>query len=256
MYVRRAFLAFLVLATPLGAEAAPRPLVQRPVVIVVDPGHGGTNDGCSSADGATQEKELTLEVALQLDARLHDLLPHAEVLLTRKSDETMTLAERVSFANANRADLFVSLHANASPHGDQQGFETYLLDREASGLEAARTAQRENDEGLSKPRNDDSVAAMVRELELVTDRVRAGHLGRAIQAEQAARFPNRLDRGVKQAPFDVLMGARMPAVLFEMGFFDHAVEGPMLGETEFQERVVDGLAVAIARYYREVHERQ
>jgi N-acetylmuramoyl-L-alanine amidase len=226
------------------------------VVIVVDPGHGGTNDGCSFVDGTSHEKELTLEVAHQLDARLHDVLPHAEVVLTRERDETMTLAERVSFANAKGADLFISLHANASPHGDQHGFETYLLDREASGLEAARTAQRENDEGLTEPRSDDHVSAMVRELELVTHRVRAGHLGRAIQAEQAARFPSRLDRGVKQAPFDVLMGARMPAVLFEMGFYDHSVEGPMLREPEVQERVVDGLAVAIVRYYREVHRRQ
>jgi N-acetylmuramoyl-L-alanine amidase len=244
------------LVGPTGADAAPRPLVERGVVIVVDPGHGGANDGCSSADGASHEKELTLEVARQLDARLGGLLPHAEVVLTRQRDETMTLAERVSFANTKGADLFISIHANASLGRDQHGFETYLLDREASGREAARTARRENDEGLGRPGRDDQVTTMLRELELVTHRVRAGHLGRAIQAEQAERFPDRLDRGIKQAPFDVLMGARMPAVLFEIGFFDHPVEGTMLAEPEFQERVVDGLAAAIVRYYRDVHGRQ
>lgn len=246
----------------LGAGAAPAvragpvPVLHRDFVLVVDPGHGGTNEGCTSAAGDLHEKEVTLAIARQLQARLAQVLPHARVILTRDEDVTMTLAERVAFANEAHADLFLSIHANASAQRDQVGFETYVLDLQASNLEAARTAQRENDEGFMAPRSADPVAAMVRELELVSDRTRAAYYARAIQDGHVSRFPARVDRGVRQAPFDVLMGARMPAVLHEVGFLDHAEEGELLRSEAGRTQLVEILADATVAYYREIQRRQ
>lgn len=236
------------------AQASPRPLVRRPLVVVLDPGHGGSNDGCQAFDGESHEKDLTLDLARRLRARLLQQLPQAEVILTRERDETMTLAERVAFANERGADVFLSLHANASPNRDQQGFETYILDIKASGLEAARTARRENDEGYQTPRaggrGTSDIKTMLRELTLTAHRAEAAALASAIQREQALRFPGRLNRGVRQGPFDVLMGTRMPAVLFEVGFFDNHEEGSELLHASFKDRAVDGLATALVDFYR------
>jgi N-acetylmuramoyl-L-alanine amidase len=229
--------------------------VDREFLVVLDPGHGGTNRGCVSFDGRTHEKEVTLTVARELAAELGRRLPHARIVLTRDRDETRTLAERVTLANAAGADLFVSIHANASEGKVQHGFETYLLDARASGLEAARTARRENDEGHLRPEASCAVDTMLRQLTLTNHRNQAAVLARSIQDEQSSRFPGRLDRGVKQAPFDVLMGARMPAVLFEVGFLDHPDDGQTLLDGDARAMVVDGLAAAVGRYYREVARR-
>ncbi len=263
-YLKAAFalaLGLCVQAAPQGAAAAeqtagPRPEIDQPFVVVVDPGHGGTNEGCLGYDGDVHEKDITLAMAGQLATELRLRIPHAEVRLTRADDRTMTLAERVSVANAAGADLFVSLHANASPDATQSGFETYVLDARASSLEAARTARRENDSGLSEPTDSSGggapaeAARMLRQLEMTAHRARAAALAHAIQRAQAERFPDRSDRGVKQAPFDVLMGVRMPAVLFEAGFLDHDGEGKVLTDPEQRNEVVLGLADAIVVHYR------
>lgn len=235
-----------------GAQAAPKPTLHKDFVVVIDPGHGGTNAGCASQDGATHEKEVTLEVATALRTELRERLPHADVRLTRDQDLTLTLAERVATANRVGADLFISIHANASPDQTQTGFETYILDREASTLEAARTAQRENDEAFVAPAVRDDAAAMVRELALTAARERALSFSQSLQNEQAQRFPDRIDRGVRTAPFDVLMGARMPAVLTEIGFLDHPEEGALLLDARGQGKIVDGMAEAVVDYYRDI----
>jgi N-acetylmuramoyl-L-alanine amidase len=254
MWRRRTFLGALLAATPAVAMAGPRPTLGRPFVLVIDAGHGGDNSGCLAFDGLVEEKEITLLMALELRAELHRRLPHASVLLTREDDASLPLARRVEIANAAEADAFLSLHANASPTGEQRGFETYVLDVRASGLEAARTARRENDESLADPATTEAepeVAMMVRQLELTAQRAAAARLAQRIQVAQAIRFPDRLDRGVKQGPFDVLMGARMPAVLFEAAFLDHPTEAMLLREDDARARVVEGLAEAIVEQYRE-----
>jgi N-acetylmuramoyl-L-alanine amidase len=248
------FLGALFAATPALAFAGPRPTLGRRFVLVIDPGHGGDNHGCVAHDGSALEKEVTLLLALELRAELGRRLPHARVVLTREDDEALPLQRRVEIANAVEADAFISLHANASPDGKQQGFETYVLDAKASGLEAARTARRENDESLGDPSSEEDepeVAMMVRQLELTAQRAAAARLAHKIQTAQAERFPDRIDRGVKQGPFDVLMGARMPAVLFEAGFFDHADEAKLLREDDERARIVEGMAEALVEHYRE-----
>lgn len=257
---RRGFLglsAALAGATLVGrpgrALAAGRPVTEREFCVVLDPGHGGDNEGCTAHDGQLHEKALTLLLAEQLSTRVVALLPNAKVLLTRDTDEALHLSSRVAFANACNADLLVSLHCNASIGRNQTGFETYLLDLDASNRDAALTAQRENDEGFSRPVGaDDDVDMMIRELGMTGSRRDAAWFADAIQREQAKRFPNRPDRGVLQAPFDVLKGARMPAVLTEVGFLDHADEGPLLRSAAGQKLIVEGLAQAVLAYFNEV----
>ena len=242
-----------VLARSSRVLAAARPVTQRDFCLVLDPGHGGENEGCHAHDDQAQEKDVTLALAEQLAIRVVTLLPNATVLLTRDHDETLHLSSRVAFANACNADLFVSLHCNASPERNQTGFESYVLDLDASSREAALTAQRENDEQLAAPRGEgDEVDAMLRELGLTQGRRNAAWFADAIQREQAKRFPDRRDRGVLQAPFDVLMGARMPAVLTEVGFLDHEQEGAMLRSAVGQGVIVEGLAQAVLGYFNEV----
>jgi N-acetylmuramoyl-L-alanine amidase len=244
------------LLRPSLVKAAPKPVLARAFRVVIDPGHGGENLGCAAHHGGLHEKQLTLPFAQDLAARVVELLPHAEVLLTREHDETLHLSQRIAFANACGADLFLSLHCNASPHADQTGFETYLLDVEASSTDAARTAQRENDEGFARPRKadggEDDVATMLRELGMAEDRKRAAHYARALQREQARRFPDRHDRGVRQARFDVLMGARMPAVLHEIGFLDHVDESALLLAERGREQIIEALAQATSSYFNDV----
>ncbi len=235
------------------AWAGPRPVVQHGFTLCLDPGHGGDNDGCRSASGNTLEKDVTLQTALALGAAVMRRLPHVQVVYTRDGDRSSTLADRVAFANAAKADAFISLHANASESKAQHGFETYVLDARASSLEAARTARRENDQGLAEPSTPGAgaeVDTMLRQLRMAQQRHAAGRLAKAIQARQGHAFPDRVDRGVRQAPFDVLMGARMPAVLFESGFLDHAEEGALITSAEGMTKVVSGLADAVVDFYR------
>jgi N-acetylmuramoyl-L-alanine amidase len=241
----------LSLFTTLLGTAGPRPDVQPDFVIVVDPGHGGSNGGCVGFDGRVREKDVSLQMALELRAALARRLPHAEVALTREGDVTVPLVERVAIANGLGADLFISLHANASERRDQQGFETYVLDARASSLDAAWTARRENLVAVAPELPQSDAHVMVDELALAGRRQQAIEAAARIQREQAARFPDRSDRGVKQAPFDVLRGAKMPAVLFEVGFLDHQDEGQRIMTQEFRQRIIDGLVEAIVVHYRE-----
>jgi len=253
-------LLWLALVGARDLPAGPRPVLDHPYVVVLDAGHGGENEGCRSADGAAHEKDVALALARALQAELQERLPQASVVLTRADDRTLALADRVAMANAARADVFVSLHANASPGHDQRGFETYVLDANASDLDAAWTARRENEVGLSAapaatatdPDAARTMAAhrMTAELVARAHRTSAAGLARAIQAEQAERFPDRIDRGVKQARFDVLLGARMPALLFEAGFLDEPAEAALFEDAQARARIVDGLADALVEHYR------
>ncbi len=238
----------------MPAWAGPRPVVNRDFVVALDPGHGGENHGCVAADGELEEKAVTLATALALREALHDRLPHVQVVLTRETDVSLTLAQRVAIANAAGADAFISVHANASESRAQHGFETYVLDARASSLDAARTARRENDAGFSEPSSGEEapeVATMLRQLEMASQRAAAGRLAKSIQAHQRTTFPDRVDRGVRQAPFDVLLGARMPAVLFEAGFLDHPTESELLISDGGRTKVVAGLADALVDFYRQ-----
>jgi N-acetylmuramoyl-L-alanine amidase len=241
-------LAAVLLASP--------PAKARPVVVMLDPGHGGTNLGARGPEINRYEKALTLAIARQTADELRKRLPGARVMLTRTRDRYLTLSQRVRLANRVRATLFVSIHLNASDSRTQHGFETYFLNREASDHEAERLASRENMEpsrshtvraaGGGAGDADLVLGAILSDLRQTAAHTASAALAKRVQKELARALGEAENRGVRQAAFDVLKGLRMPGVLVEVGFIDHPVEGPLMNTAGVQRRVARALAAAIA----------
>ncbi len=247
--VLRAFACVLALlaAFPLHAQ-------ERPVLIVVDPGHGGTQDGASSPNG---EKEKV--VALQISRRLRDALQRelgAEVILTRESDADLLLAERVAFANAKAPDLFISVHANSMPTRKTRltvhGIETYFLSASASGVDAARIADRENAEGPSQVTRpgSDILAFILADLQRTEAHQDASRLAYAVQEALISRTGAH-DRGVHQAPFYVLNGLQASAILVEVGYISHPKESLKLLDGAYQEKLARGISAGVRGFLEE-----
>ena len=216
--------------------------VADPKIVVIDPGHGGTNTGAPSSVIGILEKQVTLAYARGIRRRLQ--ARGVKVYLTRNSDRYLTLRQRSSFANAMKADVFVSVHMNAAPKHDQQGYETYILTPTALRVDAPALRAKP---GRTWAGLDPTTALILEEVERGLSLSRAARLARLIQqALRGARGP-RGDRGVKQDSMHVLLGATMPAVLVEVGFLDHPVEGPALLKSDVFNRVCDGLADAVLR---------
>jgi N-acetylmuramoyl-L-alanine amidase len=223
--------------------------------IVIDPGHGGTETGAIGPSGQ-QEKELTLALAETLRERLRARLP-VRVILTREDDESLPHDTRTAIANQNKADLFISIHLNSSLGSTAQGAETYFLSMEASDARAAEAAAAEN---RSVERGGDDEDPLY-DLQLILwDLAQSHHLEESqrvatlIQEELNTALGLR-DRGVKQAPFRVLMGAAMPAVLVELGFLSNPAEEGRLRDPGYRAELVDALVRAIGRYRFELDER-
>ena len=222
----------------------------RPVVML-DPGHGGTNRGAPGVSKGVYEKRITLAISRQVAIALKGLRPGWRVLFTRKDDRYLTLDQRVRKANKAGAHLFISVHLNASPAHSQRGFESYILSREGSNQEAARVAAMENQADEKKGGSGEARAVVG---QIPSDlRQTAAHAGslRLAKLLQKALVKTRgdiHDRGVRQAPFDVLLGLTMPGVLLEVGFIDHPEEGPQLTAVEVQKRIGEAVAAALIAY--------
>jgi len=221
-------------------RAAAMPARARPLV-VIDPGHGGSNPGATGSVPGVVEKRVTLAVA----RRVRDWLSakHIDVVLTRDDDRTLTLRQRAARADAAGADLFVSLHANASPTRSQRGYETYVLT--ASGLDVDARALRPD---LGTPRTgvDATTAAVLDDVERGAAQWDAADIAVAIQDALRDTRGDDGDRGVRQDAQHVLLGATMPAVLVEIGFIDHPIEGKELVDPAVQDAIARAIAGAIA----------
>lgn len=223
-------------------------------VAVVDPGHGGAQEGAVSPRGE-KEKDLALQIARRIAARLRK--QGAKVVLTRTGDITVPLANRAAIATAIRADLFVSVHLNSMPTVEQRrhhaGIETYFLSAGATDASAKAVAARENADRLAgEPEIDprDPVAAILSDLEDQDTLAGSSRLAYAVH-DQLVTALGAEDRGVKQAPFYVLAGARMPAVLLEVGFISHQDEVALLRTAAYQERIAAAVAAGVAAFRRE-----
>ncbi|HZZ85825.1 MAG TPA: N-acetylmuramoyl-L-alanine amidase [Anaeromyxobacteraceae bacterium] len=240
-------LALLLALLPGAAFAAPPPLL-----VVVDPGHGGDKDGAVSPLGL-KEKDLTLAIARKLAERLR--AGGAEVVLTREADAPVDLARRAGLANARQADLFVSVHLNSMPgraRGTTHGVETYFLSADASDAGAHAVAARENADKLAggAPFDpNDPVGGILQDLQDADALAESSRLAYAIHERVVART-GAPDRGVKQAPFYVLAGARMPAVLLELGFVSQPAEARRLADPAYQDRLARAVADGIASWRR------
>ncbi len=219
--------------------------------VVVDPGHGGKETGAIGPAG-TAEKELTLAIAQALAARLEESL-RVRAVLTRQEDLDLGLDERSALANQYKADLFVSVHLNSTARGGAQGAETYFLSLQASDQRAADAAAVENYVGA------DTAAPGTEEFDLqllLWDLAQSQHLASSqrlatLIQEELNRQLDLKDRGVKQAPFRVLMGAAMPAVLVELGFISTASEEQKLRDPVYRAELVETLVRAIGRFKAE-----
>jgi N-acetylmuramoyl-L-alanine amidase len=229
-------------APPVGAERVLRPR------IVIDPGHGGRDPG---AEGYAVEKEVTLAIAQRLAALLEERLD-VDVALTRSTDATLELAQRTALANAADADLFISIHANASRNRRLRGVETYYLNN-TNDRATIRLAAMENGEGAAPaPSGRADLRYILSDLVQVGKMEESVALARAVQRNVVARLRTRhtdvTDLGVKRGPFYVLVGAHMPCVLVETSFLTHPAEGRRLATDGYQELVAEGLYAGIARF--------
>jgi N-acetylmuramoyl-L-alanine amidase len=225
----------------LGATstAAPPDPVVGPARVVLDPGHGGSNPGAQGVTGL-REKQLTLTLANLVATRLRER--GIAVTLTRDTDRTLTLRQRVEVANRLPADIFVSIHANASTTRAQTGFETYVLT--AKGVDVDARALRS---GTTTPRPgiDPDIALVLDDLERGAAQWESAELAARMQKALRDRRGSEGDRGVRQDAHHVLLGATMPAVLVEVGFIDHPVEGRQLADAAVQSQLAAAIAEAI-----------
>jgi N-acetylmuramoyl-L-alanine amidase len=237
-------------ATPGATLPPPRPPGLHTVVI--DPGHGGAETGAIGPAG-TMEKELTLALARSLAARLRSELG-LEVVLTRDDDVVVDLDARAALANQHKADLFLSIHLNSTVRGRARGAETYFLSLQATDDRAAVLASHENltGEGEAAAPGTEHFDLQL----LLWDLAQSRHLASSqrfatLVQEELNRALELPDRGVKQAPFRVLMGAAMPAVLVELGFLSNRDEEQRLRDPAYREQLVGTLVRAVARFRAE-----
>ncbi len=213
--------------------------------VALDPGHGGSDPGAIGAAGL-REKDVTLDVAHRAAPVLARELG-VSTLLTRDKDDYVSLEERTQRANAFHADLFVSIHCNASESSSARGVQTYVLDAGSDDV-AARVAARENATTLQAGRE---VSKLLSQLRLADTSARSARLAELLQRAAVAslsKFPGTLDGGVKNAGFYVLVGAEMPAVLFETSFISNPTEEERLGAGEYRQRLADAIVNAVRAY--------
>lgn len=214
--------------------------------IVLDPGHGGHDQGTAGPTGLT-EKEVVLDIALRLGQLLTDELG-AEVIYTRRDDRFIPLEERTKIANDSRADLFLSIHANSSPIKSVSGVETFILSF-TTAKDALETAARENASsnlGVFELRD---LVQKIALLEKVNEsREFATRINTALYRGWYNQSATVRNRGVKKAPFVVLIGANMPSVLAEVGFLSNARDEKELRKPEVRQKVAESLAKGISQY--------
>ena len=218
---------------------------ESPGIIVIDPGHGGHDSGAVGPDGVA-EKDVTLALARTLADKMRERCL-CTVLLTRDGDTFIPLRDRTAFANRNRADLFISIHMNAAPKKDVDGVETFFASIDSTDEEARRVSELENSSdagpGVTGAEAED-LTEIIRDMKNTASNHESSMLAEAVQTSllKAARGD---DRGVKQAPFAVLISAEMPAVLIEAGFITNPVSEKRLdsekGREEIAESIADGI---------------
>ena len=215
--------------------------------IVIDPGHGGHDTGTIGPHGL-MEKDLCLDVALRLGALIDQKLPGADVVYTRKDDTFIPLEDRTKIANDAKADLFISIHANSSQDSSARGVETYYLNF-ATSPESLAVATRENansEESLHDLQ--DLIQKIARNEKIEESKELAGDIQGTLTQRLQVVSHSEKNRGVKKAPFVVLIGANMPSVLSEISFVSNPNDERLLRKADQRQRIADGLYRGIATY--------
>jgi N-acetylmuramoyl-L-alanine amidase len=220
--------------------------------IVIDPGHGGHDTGTIGPTGL-MEKDLCLDVALRLGKIIEQRLPGADVVYTRSDDTFVPLEERTNIANQAKADLFISIHANSSRDSGARGIETYYLNLKGSA-EAMEVAARENATAQEGVHDLESLVKKIAQTEKIDE---SKEFAQDIQDSLAKRIQknakNVRNRGVRKAPFVVLIGADMPSILTEISFLSNPADEKLLKQPEQRQRVAEGLFQGISSYLQNMN---
>lgn len=221
--------------------------------VVIDPGHGGHDTGTISP-GGMREKDLVLDVARRLRGYIKRNYPDVEVILTRDADRFIALEERTAIANSRRADLFISIHANASPSKAASGVETFFLSPDRAKSEDLQAANRENAK-IASDSTAEKLQPVVASVTVGNRVAESRELARYIQAGLvrgigAASPRTAANRGVKHAPFVVLLGAAMPSVLAEVSFMSNPRDEALLLTSAFRERIAASLFAGFNSYLK------
>jgi len=220
--------------------------------LVIDPGHGGHDTGTIGPTGL-MEKDLCLDVALRLGKIIAQRLPGADIVYTRSDDTFIPLEERTNIANQAKADLFISIHANSSHDQAARGIETYYLNLKGSP-EAMEVAARENassQEGVHDL--EDLVKKIARNEKIDESREFAEDIQDSLskRIQKSARIAR--NRGVRKAPFVVLIGADMPSILTEVSFLSNPSDEKLLKKPEYRQRIAEGLFQGIVSYLQSLN---
>ena len=232
--------------TSTGETSLVRALGLKVGRVVIDPGHGGHDQGTQGPKGL-QEKELVLDVAMRVGKLIEDHMG-SEVIYTRTDDTFIPLEGRTALANEKKADLFLSIHANSSPIVRINGVETYYLNF-ADSKDAMDVASREN---ASSQKSIFELRDIIQKITLhdkaEESREFAGRIQTSLYGLSAKNFPQSRNRGVKKAPFVVLIGANMPSVLAEIGFLSNPREEALLKRPDYRQKLAEALYRGLSRY--------
>ena len=220
--------------------------------IVIDPGHGGKDPGAPGYIKGVWEKNLVLKISKKLAARMRDRLK-CDVILTRSTDTYLTLEERTAIANTKNADLFISLHCNAAKNKNLTGMETYFLNL-ATDDQAIAVAAREN---ATSRKNISDLESILNDLMKNAKINESSRLAAKVQESMCKGLEKNYSKirnlGVKQAPFYVLLGARMPSILVETSFLSNKTECKRLVSTTYQNRLCDAIIDGVEQYIKETN---
>ncbi len=231
---------------PQSKGKLPRSPIKGLRRIVVDAGHGGKDPGAVGANGL-MEKVVTLAMAKELAARLESELG-CEVIMTRKTDVFIPLEERTAIANKVGADLFISIHANASVNRAAQGVETYYLNFSKND-KAAAVAARENGTSLKQVGDLELILFDLMANAKINESSRlASEIQKSLVTDLSRHYSNVRDLGVKQGPFYVLLGATMPSVLVESAFISNSVEETRLQDGNFHDKAASAIVKGVRNY--------
>ena len=230
-----------------GQHSLTRALGLKISRIVIDPGHGGRDTGTIGPHGL-MEKDVCLDVALRLGTLIEEKLPGAQVVYTRKDDTYVSLEERTAIANQAHADLFISIHANSSSDSQARGIETYYLNF-ATSTESMEVATRENATSEESLHNlQDLIQKIARNEKIEESKELAGDIQDTLSQRLQLVSHRERNRGVKKAPFVVLIGANMPSVLSEISFVSNPNDERLLRKPDQRQRIADGLYRGISAY--------
>ncbi len=241
-----------------GPEGAPGGAAAQPLrLVVLDAGHGGHDPGATGPTGV-QEKEVVLDVTRRVARMMEESGLGIKVVLSRTTDAFVPLRDRTNFANKQRADLFVSIHANAHPRSVSEGVETYFLSSEASDTEARQTAAFENGvvqlESPAARQKTDAIKSILWDLAQSEFQQESSFLAETV-LDSMTRSLRLVNRGVKQAGFFVLGGAAMPAILIEIGFLTNPKEERKLATPEYREATARAIFTGLSEYKRRYDQR-